>query len=87
MCPNQMEMFPDDVEGPEQLRSISISEEDFIAAIKELSNTAGAGPDGMPAILLKKCKEGYAKALKILCQEYYDHRGLTPACLKMAYCT
>ena len=84
MCPNQMEMFPDDVEGPGQLRDISISEEDFIAAIKELSNTAGAGPDGMPAILLKKCKEGYAKALKILWQECYD-RGLTPTCLKMAY--
>ena len=81
-CPSQTEMFPE--EGPEQLKDISISEDDFISAIKELSSTAGSGPDGMPAILLKKCKEAYSKALKILWQKCYD-LGITPTCHKLAY--
>ena len=36
------------------LGEIVFSMEDLIAAIDELSNNAGSGPDGLPAILLKK---------------------------------
>ena len=39
------------------LGEIVFSMEDLIAAIDELSNNAGSGPDGLPAILLKKMQK------------------------------
>ena len=81
-CPSQDILFPDD--GDEQLKDITITEEDFVTAIDELSATAGAGPDGLPSILLKKCKKQFAKALRVLWQRCYD-LGVTPTSLKLAY--
>ena len=81
-CPSEYSLFPDD--GPEQLKEITFTEEDFILAIDELSANSGSGPDGLPSILLKKCKRQYARALKILWQTCYD-LGITPSELKLAY--
>ena len=45
---------------------IEFNQEDFHSAIDELSNCSSAGPDGIPAILLKKCKTAVSKPLFIL---------------------
>ena len=60
---------------------ITLTEEDFTAAISELSATAGTGPDGFPAILLKNCKEEYSKPLTLLWRKCLDE-GITPGSLK-----
>ena len=81
-CPDDHSLFSDN--GMEHLKEITFTEEDFILAINELSLNAGSGPDGLPSILLKKCKRQYARALKILWQTCYD-LGTTPSKLKLAY--
>ena len=35
---------------------IAFTECDIVSAIEELSDNSASGPDGTPAILLKKCK-------------------------------
>lgn len=47
------------------LVDIEFDEKDIIEAITTMSQNAAAGPDGFPAILLKKCKEELAKPIKI----------------------
>ena len=42
--------------APVYLSDIELSETEIIAAIDELSVNSSSGPDGIPAILLKKCK-------------------------------
>ena len=49
---------------------IDIKEEDVISAIDEMSLNSATGPDGLPAILLKSCKQALAKPLQILFQSF-----------------
>ncbi|XP_036361089.1 uncharacterized protein LOC115215137 [Octopus sinensis] len=49
--------------------NINIEETDVISAIEELSSNSATGPDGFPALLLKKCKRALARPLQILFQE------------------
>ena len=65
----------------QSLHSISFTEEDIIQAINEISLTAAAGPDGFPAILLKKCKEVLAIPLTIFWRKCLD-QGIIPQSLK-----
>ena len=60
---------------------LRFTKEDIIAAIDELKNTAAPGPDGFPAIFLKKCKETLATPLYILWTFCLD-RGIIPSDLK-----
>ena len=66
------------------ISDIVFTEEDIIAAIEELKNNSSAGPDGLAAILLKKCKLSLAKPLFSLWRDCLD-RGITPAQLKNAH--
>ena len=66
------------------LDNITFTEEDIINAIDELKNNSASGPDGLAAILLKKCKESLAKPLSSLWRECLD-RGITPSKLKEAH--
>ena len=52
-------------DGP-KLSDINFTTEDIENAIKELKSNAAAGPDGFPAILLKKCSTQLAVPLTIL---------------------
>ena len=63
---------------------ITFNEEDFHNAIDELSPNAGAGPDGLPSVLLKKCKSSFSKALHILWSTCYDNET-TPSSLKKSH--
>ena len=78
-CPDKQMLFPDLSDMP--FGNINFTEKDFIEAIDELSSTAGAGPDGLPAILLKQCKEQIAPALTILWRDSLDI-GIVPTNLK-----
>ena len=45
---------------------------DIIQAIDDLSENAAAGPDGYPAILLKRCKQELAEPLYNIWRQYLD---------------
>ena len=65
------------------LSNIEINEADFQEAIESLSPNAAAGPDGFPAILLKKCKDNLVQPLTILWRKSL-HDGIVPDKLKTA---
>ena len=52
-------------EEPDDLNDIEITEEEIIKAIDDLEENSAAGPDGVPAILLKKVKEALALSLML----------------------
>ena len=66
------------------LEDVSFSEVDLINAIDELSNTSSSGPDGVPAILMKKCKKTISRPLYILYRNCLD-MGITPADLRLSH--
>ena len=47
------------------INNITIMPDEIVVAIDELRNNAASGPDGIPAILLKKCKHSLAAILTI----------------------
>ena len=53
-------------------RHIKFSEDDIKAACKELRNSAAAGPDGVPALLLKTCSDELSSPLFHIWRAYLD---------------
>ncbi len=51
------------------INNITIEESEIIQAIDELKPSAASGPDGIPAILLIKCKESLAAPLTVFWNE------------------
>ena len=62
---------------------IHFTKEDIINAIDEITNTSAPGPDGFPAIFLKKCKDSLVTPLFILWNYCLD-KGVIPMQLKHA---
>ena len=54
---------PEIEESTQAINNIAITPDEIIEAIEELRFNAASGPDGIPAILLKKCKITLAEAL------------------------
>ena len=71
------ESFFDDTETENSLHNIVFAEDDIIAAIDELSNNSAAGPDGFPAVMLKKLKHVLAKPLLSIWRQSLDE-GICP---------
>merc|ERR1712120_46889 len=65
---------------------IEVTEEEIIKASDDLEENSAAGPDGVPAILLKKVKEALALPLSLMLRESIDE-GKIPDILKLAYVT
>ena len=63
--PAQFPMNQKDDDRP-TLETIYFDEQDIIEAINEVSQSAAAGPDRYPAIILKKCKEELSKPLVMI---------------------
>ena len=63
---------------------IDFTEIDIISAINELSANSSSGPDGIPAILLKKCKSEIANPIFILWRKSLD-MGVVPSSLKVSH--
>ena len=67
-----------------KLESIPFDRQDIIDKIDSLSAGAAAGPDGIPAILLKKCKHSLADGLLIMFRTFLLD-GKVPGLLKQAF--
>ena len=65
---------------------MEIEEKDIEDAIDELDENSSAGPDGLPAIFLKKTKKAISKPLAILLRKSLDE-GKIPEIFKLAYVT
>ena len=70
--------------GSNTLEDILFTESDIADAIDELSNSSASGPDGVPAILLKKCKASICKPLISLYRCCLD-QGITPTKLRHSH--
>ena len=77
--PSAESFFSDD-DGSE-FSSFLLSIKDFLDAIDKTKMNSGAGPDGLPAIFLKKCSLNVVKPLRLLWQKCFDE-GKTPSALK-----
>ncbi|CAL4081788.1 unnamed protein product, partial [Meganyctiphanes norvegica] len=78
------ELFSNIEDG--DLTDIDITENDIEDAIGELKQNSAAGPDGIPAILLKNIKKSIALPLKIILRKSLDE-GKIPNTFKLAYVT
>ena len=45
---------------------LSFSEEDVVSAIDDMKADVAPGPDGIPAVLLKSCKNALARPIHLL---------------------
>ena len=77
--PNKTDIFPDNVDF--ELTDIELSDEIFIDALSELSPQSSSGPDGLPSVFLKNCKEELATPLRLLWRKCLDE-SVTPTQLK-----
>ena len=64
--------FPDNEVNTPKLQDITFNEQDIINAINKLSESAASGPDGFPAILLKKSANLPLPSPSILFGEKYS---------------
>ena len=60
------------------LMDFSFNQDDIIKSIDDISANAAAGPDGFPAVSLKKCKLELALPLYNMWRQYLD-LGITPS--------
>ena len=65
------------------ITDMEFAEEDLIASIDKLTQTS-AGPDGVPAVFLKRCKTEIAKPLYLIWRRCLD-TGVTPNELLVAH--
>ena len=72
------EFFDNDAADDPSLTDISFSEKDIAAACAELKASSAAGADGIPASLLKSCKNELSKPLHILWRASLD-AGVIPS--------
>ena len=78
------QLFEDSNEG--DLVDIQIDRKCIEDAIDELDENSSAGPDGVPAIFLKRTKTAISKPLALLLRKSIDE-GKIPEIFKMAYVT
>ena len=66
------------------MNNIHLDREDIVEAIDQLCPNSSAGPDGVPAVLLKKRKRSLADPLEILFRNFLEN-GAIPTILKEAF--
>ena len=83
-CPDKVSPnFPfADVKSPDT--EVQVTKEDILEAIKDIKMDSAPGPDGIPAILLKRCAESLSLPLQLLWSESMK-TGLVPKFYKMGY--
>ena len=80
---NPKEYFAD-TESDNNIKNINFSYQDIRDAIEELSPRAAAGPDGVPAILMKKCKDAISIPLEMIWTKSFE-TGEIPEIFKLAH--
>ena len=73
---------PDSPDSP-SMNNVSFSESDLKEAMDELSSNAAPGPDGFPAILLKKCSDALSPPLTRIWRKSLEC-GIIPSSCKTA---
>merc|ERR1711984_489 len=73
-------------EEADDLNDIEITEEDIKKAIGDIDENSAAGPDGIPAILLKRIRDEIALPLTLILRKSIDE-GKIPDIFKLAYVT
>ena len=73
-----------DISSPDP--DITVTEDDIKEAISEISPDSAAGPDGIPAILLKNCADILCVPLQLLWSESME-TGCVPSFYKVGYVT
>ena len=68
--------------GIPQLKDITFNEDDIIRAINSIPLHAAPGPDKIPAILLRECKEQLAPVLKLIWRTSLDTGEIPETLLK-----
>jgi len=81
---NNAKDFFKGTDSDETINNVIFNYEDIRNAIDELSSNASAGPDGIPAILLKKCRDALSKPLEILWSKSLE-TGEIPDVFKLAF--
>ena len=81
---NNLENFFNTEATIDSLHNVVIDREDVKEAIEELKASASKGPDGVPASLLKRCKQEVAIPLTILYNKSIEE-GVVPDKLKLAH--
>ena len=79
-----IQLFDDSNE--DDLTDIEFDRKSIEDAIDELNENSSAGPDGIPAIFLKKTKETISRPLALLLRKSIDE-GKIPEIFKLAYVT
>ncbi|GAB1597390.1 hypothetical protein Ahia01_000015400, partial [Argonauta hians] len=64
-----------------KIDGFTFGNDDIVEAINEIDSASAAGPDGVPACLLKNCRHAFAKPLGIIFQSSLD-QGRLPKALK-----
>ena len=77
---------PDDSDHGESLLDISFGPADIEKACADLKGTAAAGPDGIPAILLKTCRKQLSKPIYLLWRSSLDSGCIPPELLLVLIC-
>merc|ERR1712074_305248 len=73
-------------EEADDLNDIEITEEVIKKAIDDIDENSAAGPDGIPAILLKRIRDEIALPLTLILRKSIDE-GKIPDIIKLAYVT
>uniref|UniRef100_A0A7M5UV05 Reverse transcriptase domain-containing protein n=1 Tax=Clytia hemisphaerica TaxID=252671 RepID=A0A7M5UV05_9CNID len=79
--PKQPQPQPNQDKTNIKIDEINITEDSIVKAINELSPSSSAGPDGFPAMFLKKCKDELSVPLCLLWKKSLEI-GLVPTELK-----
>ena len=77
------QLFPDEEESISTLQDFDLTPKDLEDAMGDLSSSSAAGPDGIPAILLKMCKKALSLPLVEIWRKSLDD-GTVPAICKTA---
>ena len=85
-CPEDVDMSAADFALPTIMKpfedaDLSFSEEDVVSAIDDMKADVAPGPDGIPAVLLKSCKNALARPIHLLWTRSFDS-GLVPTFYK-----
>ena len=77
------DLFPDQPSGADTFSDVLFTENDLIEAMNDVSSNSAAGPDGFPAIFLKKSSHVLARPLAMIWRRSMN-TGIVPAVCKFA---
>ncbi len=77
---------PEDTGSSDKLLDLDFSKTEIEMALSDLNPSSAAGPDGMPAILLKNCKKELAVPIHIIWRKSLTE-GICPESMKYGLIT